>query len=400
MTHIPSHAALGTPSPSKPLLAGANQPGGHIRTLVVDDSVVIRRLISRMLSSDPQIEVVGSARDGHDALVKIEELQPDLVTLDVEMPEMNGLEALRLMQVRFPKVRVIMCSSLTERGAAITIDALLAGASDYVCKQHSSELSESAYESLRIDLLAKIRYVFARAYVASAPPSRSQAGGGLQGAGLAAAGLAAQQTLAPQAPALPRSFKSTRISPKILAVGVSTGGPSALAEILPLIPSDFSLPIVIVQHMPPFFTQLLAERLSRLSSIPVLEATQGMQLRAGVAVIAPGNFHMRLIRKLDGRIEVDLNQEAQENSCRPAVDVLFRSVAEIYGGAAIAVILTGMGQDGLLGVRALKGLGASVLVQDSSSSVVWGMPGAVAGANLADLVLPLKDIIPQVLRLI
>ncbi len=397
MTQLPSNPIMPAPAALKSLLDRPTESGRQIRTLVVDDSVVIRRLITRMLSSDPGIEVVGSARDGVDALVKVQQLQPDLVTLDVEMPEMNGLEALRLMQVRHPKVRVIMCSSLTERGATITIDALLAGASDYVCKQHSSELSESAYEPLRADLLSKIHQIFGRSMAPGTSASPSLMATAPQSPAIAGAGLAKAPVA--QLPAT-KPFSQTRVVPRILAIGVSTGGPSALAEILPLIPSDFSLPIAIVQHMPPFFTQLLAERLSRLSGIPVLEATQGMQVKAGMAIIAPGNFHMRLIRRRDGVIEVELNQQAQENSCRPAVDVLFRSVAEVYGGAAIAVILTGMGQDGLLGVRALKGLGASVVVQDSATSVVWGMPGAVAGAHLADSVLPLKEIIPEVLRLL
>jgi two-component system chemotaxis response regulator CheB len=359
----------------------------------------MRRLISRMLASDPGINVVGSARDGVDALARIEQFQPDLVTLDVEMPEMDGLEALRLMQVRFPKVRVIMCSSLTERGAAITIDALLSGASDYVCKQHSSELSESAYDLLRVDLLAKIRSIFPRSFPPRAPSALARPSLSATGAGMTAAVAAPGRVASLQSPVPFRPFRLARIAPKILVIGVSTGGPSALAEILPLIPSDFALPIAIVQHMPPFFTQLLAERLSRLSGIRVLEATQGMQVKAGMAVLAPGNFHMRLVRKGDG-LEVALNQEEQENSCRPAIDVLFRSVAELYGGAVIAVVLTGMGQDGLLGVRALKGLGATIVVQDSASSVVWGMPGAVVAADLADFVLPLKDIIPEVLKLL
>jgi len=383
------------PSP-KPALGALSQAEKQIRTLVVDDSVVIRRLITRMLSSDPAIEVVGSARDGVDALAKVEALQPDLVTLDVEMPEMNGLDALRLIQARYPKVRVIMCSSLTERGATMTIDALMAGAGDYVTKQHSSELSEGAYETLRVELVAKIRTMFNKP-LNQLPAPQPQPG--LTFSGTAFAGPATAPSRLVGSVAATSIVSQKRLKPQVLAIGVSTGGPSALAEILPLIPSSFSLPIAIVQHMPPFFTRLLAERLSRLSEIPVLEATQGMEAKAGMAIIAPGDFHMRLAKK-NGIVEVALNQQEQENSCRPAVDVLFRSVAEVYGGAAIAVILTGMGQDGLLGVRALKGLGATVLVQDSATSVVWGMPGAVAGAKLADAVLPLRDIIPEVLRLI
>ncbi len=382
---------------SKSTLGAPSKVDKQIRTLVVDDSVVIRRLITRMLTSDPAIEVVGSARDGVDALAKVESLQPDLVTLDVEMPEMNGLDALRLIQARYPKVRVIMCSSLTERGATMTIDALMAGAGDYVTKQHSSELSEGAYETLRLELLAKIRTMFNRPTNQIAP-SQPQSALTFSGSPLGGTALGSNRA-AGFLTTPPAVLSQKRLKPQILAIGVSTGGPSALAEIFPLIPSGFSLPIVIVQHMPPFFTRLLAERLSRLSEIPVFEATQGMEAKAGVAIIAPGDFHMRLVKK-NGRVEVDLNQQEQENSCRPAVDVLFRSVAEVYGGSAIAVILTGMGQDGLLGVRAMKGLGAAVLVQDSATSVVWGMPGAVAGAKLADAVLPLKDIIPEVLRLL
>jgi two-component system chemotaxis response regulator CheB len=313
------------------------------------------------------------------------------------MPEMNGLDALRLIQARHPKVRVIMCSSLTERGAKMTIDALMAGAGDYVTKQHSSELSEGAYETLRLELLTKIRTMFGRPTHQNSSP-QPQSGLTISSSGLPGVVSALTRGVG-SLTAAPTVLSQKRLKAQILAIGVSTGGPAALAEILPLIPAGFSLPIAIVQHMPPFFTRLLAERLSRLSEIPVFEATQGMELKAGMALIAPGDFHMRLVKK-NGTVEVDLNQQEQENSCRPAVDVLFRSVAEVYGGAVIAVILTGMGQDGLLGVRALKGLGAAVLVQDSATSVVWGMPGAVAGAKLADAVLPLKDIIPEVLRLI
>ncbi len=363
-----------------------------IRALVVDDSVVMRRLVTRMLSSHTGIEVVGSARDGREALLKVEQLRPSLVTLDIEMPEMDGLEALKIMQARFPEMRVIMCSSLTARGAAITIDALLAGASDYVTKQSSSSLTEDAYWVLQAELLAKIECIFrlggrtVATRISQNPPGPAVAD-------------ASRQMSAPVQSSPPVRWASVaqKTAPKILAIGVSTGGPSALAEILPQIPASFPLPIAIVQHMPAFFTKLLAERLARISRVPVVEATHGLEVKPGIAVVAPGDFHMRLARR-GSEVCFELDKGEQENSCRPAVDVLFRSVADVYGGAAIVAVLTGMGQDGLVGARCLKGLGAPVVVQDSATSVVWGMPGAIAEAHLADAVLPLTSIIPDILR--
>ncbi len=355
-----------------------------IRILVVDDSVVMRQLITRMLSGEKDFDVVGTARNGTDAVLKVEQLRPDLVTLDIEMPELDGLGALRLIQQRFPKTRVIMCSSLTERGAAVTMDALLAGADDYVTKAHSGGMAEGAYNKLKDSLSTKIRQLFRRKEPAFPAKTFAEMRHPLP--------VAASPESAPV-------WRQCRPTPKILAIGVSTGGPSALAELLPMIPADFPLPIAIVQHMPPLFTHLLAERLTKISHLSVLEAKQGTTLQAGQAIIGPGDYHMCLVRK-ESNIRVQLNKDPQENSCRPSVDVLFRSIGEAYGGGVIAVILTGMGQDGLLGVRVLKGLGASVIVQDNQTSVVWGMPGAIANANLADAILPLKEIVPAILRLI
>lgn len=369
------------PTSSRFVLSSAERP---IRILVVDDSVVMRQLITRMLTGERDFEIVGTARNGNDALLKTEQLRPDLITLDIEMPELDGLGALRLIRQRFPLTRVIMCSSLTAHGAAATIDALLAGADDYVTKAHSGEMAESAYSALKDSLTKKIGQLFVKKELASATRPF-------------AASRPALSLPVPPRPSL--IWRQIKPAPKILAIGVSTGGPSALAELLPMIPADFPLPIVIVQHMPPLFTHLLAERLTKISRLSVVEAKQGTMVQIGQVIIAPGNYHMRLVRK-DGAMRTELNQDPQENSCRPAVDVLFRSVAEAYGGGVIAVVLTGMGQDGLLGVRVLKDLGASVIVQDSQTSVVWGMPGAVANAKLADAVLPLKDIVPAVMGLL
>jgi two-component system chemotaxis response regulator CheB len=348
------------------------EPHRIIKVLIVDDSVVLRSLLGKVLREDPLLDVVGTARDGNDALVKAARMQPDVVTLDIEMPGLDGLATLRLLRENHPKIQVIMCSSLTKRGAATTVESLVAGAADYVAKQRGgNDDTPVSVEELGAQLRTKIKALF--------QPRTAEA--------------------LPVKPVRPFTAIKPRLGPlpRILAIGVSTGGPSALVEVLPKLPADFPLPIVIVQHMPPFFTQLLAERLDKLSAITVREAREGDQLKAGCALIAPGDFHMKLVGR-DQAVTVQLDQGDRENSCRPAVDVLFRSVAAIYGGSVLATILTGMGQDGLLGVRELKRLGASVLAQDAATSVVWGMPGAVAEAGLADAVLPIGNIVPEILR--
>jgi two-component system chemotaxis response regulator CheB len=345
------------------------KPGEKIRVLVVDDSVVMRRMISRMIEQDTSFELVGAARHGVDALAKIPQLKPHVVTLDVEMPELDGIGTLRRIVELHPGLRVVMLSSLTAKGSQTAIEALMLGSSDYVTKPHS-EVQGNAFENLAAELTGKIKQLFpfvAPNAVKSARP----------------------RLVVSPAPGIQR--------PEIFAIGVSTGGPAALTEILPTVPENFSLPIVIVQHMPPDFTGRLAERLNKISSIRVLEAKEGMRAEPGCALIAPGDFHMRLARVGGHELVVRLDREPQENSCRPAVDVLLRSIAECCKGRAIAAILTGMGQDGLLGAMALKTLGATILAQDYASSVVWGMPGAIVAANLADAVLPLNGIVPEVL---
>lgn len=360
-------------------------PAAKIRVLVVDDSVVIRRLVSQALSEDPGIEVVGVASNGVLALQRIPQLNPDVITLDVEMPEMDGLETLKHVRRDFPNVRVIMFSTLTRRGATATIDALMAGADDYVTKAANVGQVNESLAALRGELVPRVNQFFLRA---------DATGAAGRPAGRPALSASQASTAPPRwtPPAL-----RARLAPKILAVGVSTGGPTALSVLMPQLPADFPLPVVVVQHMPPLFTRLLAERLQKQTPLAVVEAAEGQVVERGKVFIAPGDYHMR-VRQAGEKIVIGLDQGPLENSCRPAVDVLFRSVHEVYGGHALSVILTGMGQDGLRGVELLKASGGYVVVQDEASSVVWGMPGAVVRANLADAVLPLENIVPELLR--
>src|SRR5580692_7278044 len=342
-----------------------------IRILVVDDSVVIRKLLSETLSGDRALEVIATASDGRIALAKIAQLKPDLVTLDIEMPVMNGLETLTALRKLYPKLPVIMFSTLTEHGAAATLDALSLGASDYATKPSNTGSPALAIERIRAELIPKIKALCGIAPLKVMPPPGSR------------------PTLKVREKFKPRI--------EIVAIGTSTGGPNALAEVLPRIPNDFPVPIVVVQHMPPIFTRLLAERLAGRSAIPVEEGSAGVVLSPGRAWIAPGNFHMEVIRSgLEWRL--NLNQAPPENSCRPAVDVLFRSVAAAYGANVLGVVMTGMGSDGVLGARDIRDAGGVVIIQDENSSVVWGMPGLVHASGLADAAYPLDQLAQEITR--
>lgn len=350
-----------------------------IRVLVVDDSVVIRRMVSDVLAGEPDIEVAGAAADGRIALQKIEQVNPDILTLDVEMPVMDGLETLRQLRKTHRRLPVIMFSTLTERGASATMDALALGASDYVTKPANVGSAAAALEKIRAELIPKIR--------AHGPQPANSA--------------ARPFTLTPEQMAqLPFSVSAPRPATsrvEVVAIGTSTGGPNALGDLVPLLPPNFPVPVVIVQHMPPIFTKFLADRLSSKSQITVVEASNHEELLPGNAYIAPGDFHMMVERSKDG-VRIRTQQEQPENSCRPAVDVLFRSVAEVYRGDALAVIMTGMGQDGLRGCGRIREAGGQILAQDEATSVVWGMPGYVANAGLADGVLPLGLIAGEIVR--
>lgn len=339
-----------------------------IRVLVVDDAAVFRRLVADELAADPALEVVGTAANGKIALAKLPQVNPDLVILDVEMPELDGLATLREIRKSYPKLPVIMFSALTERGAAATLDALALGATDYFAKPTNAGGLDASLQVIREELIPEIKALCARTAspAAAVAPVESPAGRG-----------------------------TSRV--EVVAIGTSTGGPNALADLFAGLPADLPVPVVIVQHMPPMFTRLLAERLSTQFPLRVEEGRAGGPLRPGHVWIAPGDHHMIVAR--DGtEVRVALHQEPPENSCRPAADVLFRSVARAFGPGALAVVLTGMGQDGLRGCEAIRGAGGHVIVQDEATSVVWGMPGYVARAGLADRVLPLGMIAPEIVR--
>jgi two-component system chemotaxis response regulator CheB len=323
--------------------------------------------------------VVGTASNGAIGLQRIPQFNPDLITLDIEMPDMNGLEMLRRIRREYPQLRVIMFSTLTERGAAVTLEALTLGADDYVAKVSNEGSLDRSMARLRDEMIPKIKQFFrvAAQSAAAAPPAQ------------------AYVSAVPFADARPIA-QTSKLRPKMVVIGVSTGGPTALGAILPSFPASFPLPILLVQHMPPLFTRLLAERLNANCQLQVEEASEGDVVEPGKILIAPGDFHMK-VAFAGGVLRVCLDQSPRQNSCRPAVDALFASAAELYGGAVLAVVLTGMGQDGLHGAKLLKARGARVLVQDEASSVVWGMPGAVANAGLADRVLPLDELVPEIL---
>jgi len=344
--------------------------GSKIRVLVVDDSMVVRKLVGELLTASPQTSLAGTAATGEQALTRIEQLHPDVVTLDVEMPGMGGLETLRRIRKAYPKLPVIMFSTLTVHGAAATLEALSLGATDYATKPTNTENLAVAKQRMEQELLHKI---VGLKLAAPTPISR-----------LANLTRKAQ----PQA---------VRHRVDIVAIGCSTGGPNALVDLIPQLPEEMPVPVVIVQHMPPLFTRLLAERLDDKCKLKVGEGQAQRRLDSGHVWVAPGDYHMTVERK-GGDVLLGLNQDAPENSCRPAVDALFRSVAKTFGRHALGVVLTGMGSDGVRGCKEICDAGGAVMVQDEGSSVVWGMPGAVVAAGLTDDIYPISKIASEIVR--
>jgi two-component system chemotaxis response regulator CheB len=340
----------------------------RLRVLIVDDSVVMRRMLSDMVQSDPALEVAGIAHHGRIALAKIPQISPDIVTLDLDMPEMDGLETLSRIRADYPNLPVLIVSALTEQGTKSTLDALAMGASDYVTKPSSILPNSSNAAEVRDELIRKIKTIGA-AHI-SRNTGRAK-------------------------PALAEDDSRSRV--EIVVIGISTGGPNALMQMLPEIPETFPVPIVVVQHMPPMFTKFLAERLAKICHVDVKEAGHGDKLEPGTIWIAPGDFHLEMHR-VDRGVVTRLHQGPLENSCRPAVDPTFRSAVECYGSRVLGVIMTGMGHDGLQGSRCIYDGGGQILAQDEKTSVVWGMPRFVVEEGLPDEVLPLEKMASGIIR--
>ena len=347
-----------------------------VRVLVVDDSGFFRRRISEILGSDERIEVVGTAADGMEAISMVAELKPDVVTMDIEMPVLDGISAVRRIMATHP-LPILMFSSLTSEGAQATLDALDAGAVDYLPKR-LEDLSSDQNEARRI-LCARVRTVGLRGLAARAPKARP-------------------------GPAVPpeRSLRGKASFPakgsiKIVIIGSSTGGPAALQQVLAVLPGDFPVPLLLVQHMPASFTPAFAQRLDQLCAINVKEATDGDLLTPGTALLAPGGRQM-IIEDRRGTVSVRVTDSEPGQNYRPCVDITFNSVARVYPGRTLALVMTGMGADGREGARALKQGGSTVWAQDEATCVVYGMPMAVVEASLADRVLPLSDIGPSLVQ--
>lgn len=360
-------------------------PNGPFRIMLVDDSAVIRGMLHRWLSADPECQIVGSYHNGLQAVQHVKSCGAEIVILDIEMPEMDGLTALPQIIRQVPGIKVLMASTLTRRNADSSMRALSMGAVDYLPKPESAR-SGTASADFQRDLLLKVKAIGAalRNRRAVAPPGRRPA-------------ASTTASVPPQAPfnvknpskeIVLRAGSKSRA--EILAIGSSTGGPQALFTLLGELKSAIRVPVVITQHMPPTFTAILAEHIQNLTGLTVREAAHGDALRNGEILVAPGNYHMTVVRKGMEKI-VHLDQNPQVNFCRPAVDPMFESVAAIYGSSALAVVLTGMGHDGREGGRKLVEAGGTILAQDEKTSVVWGMPGAVAEAGLCSAVIPLSE---------
>jgi two-component system chemotaxis response regulator CheB len=374
----------------------AATPREHIRVMVVDDSVVVRGLVSRWISEEPGLEVVASLRTGREAVDQLERANPDVVILDVEMPDLDGISALPLLLEKKRDLVVIMASTLTRRNAEVSLKALSLGAADYIPKPETSRGVTTSTE-FRRDVVEKIRQLGARRKRIADPRARtpgpaprpSEARVGVHGPAATPAHVGHPIRLRPFAPTPPR----------VLLIGSSTGGPQALTNVVSHLASVIDrAPVLITQHMPPTFTTILAEHLTRASGRPAREGQEGEPITPGHVYLAPGGRHMQVARQ-NGQPVITLDDGPLVNFCRPAVDPLFSSASKMWGPAILALILTGMGSDGTKGAGEIVAAGGSVVAQDEATSVVWGMPGAAANAGVCSAVLPLDQIAAKVARL-
>jgi two-component system, chemotaxis family, protein-glutamate methylesterase/glutaminase len=340
-----------------------------IRVLIVDDSVFVREALNEVLGSDPDIEIVGTASGSEQALSLLKVLRPSLVTLDLSLPGMNGFATLAEIRKISPDLPVILSSTFTEPFAWIKLEALAWAATSYIKKPAQADSSPWVRQQFRDELISKIKFLC----TPTAPPFRESV-----------------PAVAP-APKSACTPKSACAPVEVVAIGASTGGPEALAELIAKFPADFPAPVLIVQHMPPNFTRHLAERLDLLTPLRVREGKAGQRLGPGDVLIAPGDYHMTVARH-GSDVVLMTNQCPPEQGCRPSVDVLFRSVAQAFGSHVLGVVLTGMGGDGTSGAQAIWEAGGEVIVQDEATSAIWGMPGRVVAAGLASTVCPLGSV--------
>lgn len=359
-----------------------------VSVLVVDDTITYRRIVSEALSRIEGIEVVGTAYGGSAALSKLERLQPDLVTLDLEMPDMDGIQVLDAMRERKSGATPIMVSSFTERGGELTIKALEAGAFDFVTKTGVGSPAEQL-QRLSTDLAEVIHSWQSRGATRGALPAAAPRS--------SATGAATSRPAATPAPPPPAPARRGA-RPEMILIGISTGGPNSLAQIMPSFPAALPVPVFIVQHMPRLFTGYLAESLGKKAKVPITEASEGEVARPGHVYIAPGGQHLKLARSAAG-IAMRVTDDPPEHNCRPSVDVLFRSAANEFPGKSCGVIMTGMGSDGALGCRLLKRQGATIIAQDEASCVVYGMPQEAVAAGVVDQQVPLEQIPGAILNL-
>ncbi len=346
----------------------------QIRVFVVDDSVLFRRLLLTTINSIPGVRTVGVAENGKEALEAIPDVKPDLITLDVAMPVMDGLDTLRRIRTQYPEFEVVMVSAFTSEGAEATLQALEAGALDVIAKPDTG--SELGNATLLRDQFSTLLTRFAVSRSLPTTISKDEKRG-------------AYDVLSNVPPGIGSQLPSR---PKVVAIGVSTGGPGALSRLLPCLPADFPLPVLIVQHMPPLFTGTLADSLQRRCAVRVVEASGGEAVAPGTVYIAPGGRQMKVHRNEDGGISIRITDDPEENHCKPSVNYLFRSVSRVYEDRCVGVIMTGMGSDGVLGLQLMKRRGAYIIAQDRETSTVWSMPRVALEAGVVDRMLPLDAI--------
>ncbi|MGE5535644.1 MAG: protein-glutamate methylesterase/protein-glutamine glutaminase, partial [Acidobacteriota bacterium] len=369
-----------------------------IRVMIVDDAVVIRGLFARWIEAEPDLEVVASVRTGREAVGQIERINPDIVLLDIEMPELDGLTALPMLLAKKPDVTVIMASTLTRRNAEISLRSLSLGAADYIPKPTTHQ-EVTGSPAFRRELVEKVRALGLRALrlASAAPQPRAfRAGAAIRQTPVApAARPAGEGTSAARGFAL-RPFPPAQ--PRVLLIGSSTGGPQALNAVVPQLGRVLDrAPVLITQHMPPTFTTILAEHLTRLSNRPACEGQEGQEIKPGHIYIAPGGRHMKVARR-DNTAVIELDDGPMVNFCKPSVDPMFSSAAAVWGNSVVGMVLTGMGSDGLRGAKEIVAAGGAVVAQDEATSVIWGMPGQVANAGVCSAVLPLNEMAPKMVR--